>query len=556
MSGINTNVAQLHYEVERRRTFAIISHPDAGKTTLTEKLLLYGGCVDVAGAVRGRKSRQSARSDWMELERQRGISVSSTALCFEYGEHQINLLDTPGHEDFSEDTYRTLMAADAAVMVIDLAKGVEAQTAKLFRVCALRKLPIVTFVNKVDRPGQDPLDVLAEIEAKLGIEAIAWNWPIGTALDFHGVYELETSRAYLFDRGRVGDRVVPYQSVDLEELRRCELPNRVLDEVIEDIELLGGAQPALDVERFLTGKSTPVFFGSALNNYGVEHFLQAFLRLCPAPTSRLSDRGLVGPGEEHFSGFIFKIQANLDPRHRDHVAFVRVCSGRFYRQMEVLHSRTGKRLRLSRAHRLFAQERETVEDAYPGDIIGLINPGDFHLGDTLCEAQPFQYEPLPQFSPEHFAIVRCKDTVRRKQFDRGLRQLAAEGAIQVFTSPDTQRKEPILAAVGELQFDVVRYRLESEYNAESVVEWLPYKAARWVRGEPGDLERMLLPFTALRAIDTSGRLTVLFHSSWDANYYARENPLVQFHEMATSSDMAMSAIDLMSAATISNRGTP
>lgn len=538
MSSETITTPQLRREVGRRRTFAIISHPDAGKTTLTEKLLLYGGCVDVAGAVRGRKTRQAARSDWMDLERQRGISVSSTALCFEYADHQINLLDTPGHEDFSEDTYRTLMAADAAVMVIDLAKGIESQTEKLFRVCALRKLPIITFVNKVDRPGQDPLDVLAEIEEKLGIDAIAWNWPIGTGPDFRGVYELGTSKAHLFDRGRAGDRAVPYQTLDLDRLRKTRLPERVLTKVLDDVELLVGVQPTLEPQRFLGGQSTPVFFGSALNNYGVEHFLQAFLNLCPAPAARLSDRGLVTPDEPHFSGFVFKIQANLDPRHRDHVAFVRVCSGRFVRQMEVLHPRTGKRLRLNRASRLFAQERETVEDAWPGDIIGLINPGDFHLGDTICSSQPLNYEPLPQFSPEHFAIVRCKDTGRRKQFDRGLRQLVAEGAIQVFTSPDTKRKEPILAAVGELQFDVVRYRLESEYNADSTIEWLPYKVARWIRGERSDCQRVQIPYTALRAVDTRGRQALLFHSTWDANYCAKEHPRVEFREMPVNEEFA------------------
>jgi len=421
---------QIKREVERRRTFAIISHPDAGKTTLTEKLLLFGGCIDVAGAVRGRKSQRAATSDWLELEKQRGISVSSTVLTFEFEGHQINLLDTPGHHDFSEDTYRTLMAADCAVMVIDLAKGIETQTEKLFRVCALRQIPVITFVNKVDRAGLSPLAILAEIETKFGIDAIPHNWPLGTGSDFSGVIEVDTRVAHLFDM-RDADRRIAYRTVDAADLTAVgEIRREVARNAFEEVELLATAGVPFERERFLAGNLTPVFFGSALTNYGVEHFLRGFLDLCPPPHARESDIGSINAARNAFAGFVFKIQANLDPRHRDRIAFIRVCSGRFRRDMEVLHARTGKKLRLRRAHRVFGQERETMDEAFPGDIIGLVNPGEFRLGDTICEGPALNFEPLPQFSPENFAILRCRNSGRRKQFQRGLQQLLEEGAIQ------------------------------------------------------------------------------------------------------------------------------
>jgi peptide chain release factor 3 len=509
-------------EASRRRTFAIISHPDAGKTTLTEKLLLYGGCVDVAGAVRGRKTQRAATSDWMELERQRGISVSSTALSFDFEGFRVNLLDTPGHHDFSEDTYRTLMAADCAVMVIDLAKGVESQTEKLFRVCALRRIPVLTFVNKVDRPGRDPLDVLADIETKLGIEATPFNWPLGSGREFRGVVERGTRIAHLFDDKR-GDHRIPFRSVPFDALDEEMAPDRVRRQTSDELELIEGAGAEFDRERFLTGKVSPVYWGSALTNYGIEHFLRGFLDLCPPPGDRPSDAGPVPAAQSAFSAFVFKIQANLDPRHRDRVAFVRVCSGRFVRDMEVVQSRTGRKLRLPRALRLFAQDRETMDEAYPGDILGLVNPGEFLLGDTICQGQALNFEPLPQFCPEHFATMRCTDTARRKQFNRGMEQLIEEGAIQSFQA-DGSGSAPILGAVGELQFDVVRFRLESEYNAPSVVDWLPYKAARWVHAEPAVLAAMRLTSDARRVIDSHGRTVVLFPSNWDAEYAARHNP--------------------------------
>jgi peptide chain release factor 3 len=514
-------------ETARRRTFAIISHPDAGKTTLTEKLLLYGGSVEVAGAVRGRKTQRAATSDWMELEKQRGISVTSTVLSFDFDGFRVNLLDTPGHHDFSEDTYRTLMAADCAVMVIDLAKGVESQTEKLFRVCAMRRIPVLTFVNKVDRPGQEPLAILANIEEKLGVEPIPYNWPIGTGSDFRGVIDRQLNQAHLFKRG-TGELRLAFDSLPLDGLAKTDIDERVRESALEEWELIRDAGDKLDDELFHDGKMSPVYFGSALNNFGVEDFLKGFLQHCPPPHPRQSDQGLVPVARKDFCGFIFKIQANLDPRHRDRVAFLRVCSGKFEREMEVLHPRSGKKLRLPRAHRLFAQDRETMDEAYPGDIIGLVNPGEFHLGDTICTGQPLNLEPLPQFAPEYFATLQCRDTSRRKQFVRGIDQLVEEGAIQHFTSPDAARREPILAAVGELQFDVVRFRLESEYNTETGLQWLPYKLVRWLHGDAAAIDAMQLPYTALSVIDRHGRKAILFQTKWDADYTQRENPTVQF----------------------------
>jgi len=525
-------------EVARRRTFAIISHPDAGKTTLTEKLLLFGGCIDVAGAVRGRKSQRAATSDWMELEKQRGISVSSTVLTFEYEGHQINLLDTPGHHDFSEDTYRTLMAADCAVMVIDLAKGIETQTEKLFRVCALRQIPVITFVNKVDRPGQSPLAILAEIETKFGIAAVPQNWPVGTGHDFKGIVDLATRQVHIFE-GFKGDTRTPFHSIELDAL--AEEPGvrpEVAVQTLEEVELLSGAGDSFSAEMFDGGSMTPVFFGSALTNCGVEHFLRAFLRFCPPPHARDSDIGSVPANRKEFAGFVFKIQANLDPRHRDRVAFVRVCAGHFRRDMDVLHARSGKKVRLRRAHRVFGQERETMEEAFPGDIIGLVNPGEFRLGDTICEGQPVNFEPLPQFSPEHYAILRCRDTDRRKQFQRGLEQLLEEGAIQMFTDARMLRSEPILGAVGRLQFDVVQFRLQSEYDAATDIAWLPFQLARWIDDDADALRGMQLPSSSKVVRDQFGHYAVLFTSAWDAKYAERENPTRRFFAVRTARAVA------------------
>ncbi|WP_425614525.1 peptide chain release factor 3 [Anatilimnocola sp. NA78] len=514
-------------EASRRRTFAIISHPDAGKTTLTEKLLLYGGCVEIAGAVRGRKSQRAATSDWMELEKQRGISVSSTVLSFDFEGFRVNLLDTPGHHDFSEDTYRTLMAADCAVMVIDLAKGVETQTEKLFRVCAMRNIPVLTFVNKVDRTGKEPLEILANIEEKLGIHAVAFNWPLGTGPDFRGIVDRISGEAHLFDRSS-GEQRIGFDVKPFTELTDADMDPLVRQIATEEWELVLSAGDSLDPMLFLQGMMTPVFFGSAYTNFGVEDFLRGFLKLCPSPQPRLSDHGMIPVDRKEFSGFVFKLQANLDPRHRDLVAFLRVCSGKFEREMEVVHPRSGKKIKLPRAHRLFAQGRETMDEGFPGDIIGLVNPGEFRLGDTICSGKQVNFEPLPQFPPENFAIFRCEDTLRRKQFNRGLEQLINEGAIQCFTRPGGGQVEPILAAVGVLQFDVVKFRLQSEYNTATSVNWLPYKMVRWIEGPADILADIKLPYSTRRVVDHYGKEAVLFESKWDCDYAQKENPQVKF----------------------------
>jgi len=532
-------------ETLRRRTFAIISHPDAGKTTLTEKLLLYGGRIDIAGAVRGRKTQRAATSDWMELERQRGISVTSTVLSFDYEGIRLNLLDTPGHHDFSEDTYRTLMAADCAVMVIDLAKGVEPQTRKLFDVCAQRQTPILTFVNKVEQPGLDPLTVVSEIEEHLKIQAVPINWPIGTGVDFKGLADLEANSAHLFEKS-AGDLRVPYNEVPLDRLTDYDVRPPIAHRACEEVDLLQSAGTKFASEDFLAGLSTPVFFGSALRGYGIEHFLRGFLAMAPPPGDRLSDEGPVPAHRAEFAGFVFKIQANLDPRHRDRVAFVRVCAGRFEREMEVMHSRTGKKLRLRRSQLVFGRERETVDEAFPGDIVGLVNPGAFRLGDTLCVGKPIMLDPLPQFPPEHFAVLRCRDSGRRKQFERGLEQLIEEGAIQVFIDPQASHQELILAAVGELQFDVVRYRLENEYLTDTAIEWLPYKMARWIIAKQQEADspppRLRMPYSARLVKDQLGGSAVLFKSQWDCDFCVRENPDVHLSSVRNPHEVGVSAV--------------
>ncbi|QDV33736.1 peptide chain release factor 3 [Tautonia plasticadhaerens] len=513
-------------QVRRRRTFAIISHPDAGKTTLTEKLLLYAGRLDVAGMVRGRKTRRAAASDWMDLERQRGISVTSTSLAIDYRGHRINLLDTPGHQDFSEDTYRTLMAADCAVMVLDAVRGVEAQTEKLFRVCALRKIPILTFVNKMDRPGGDPLKVLGEVEEVLGIGAAPLNWPIGSGRDFRGLCDRRTRRVSIFQDGAPGSLVVPTTDGDRDDPACPLLDAGTRAALLDEIALLDGAGEPFDPGRFLRAEVTPVLFGSALTNYGVEAFLDAFLSLSPPPGPRPSDGGPVPPDRPEFSGFVFKVQGNMDSKHRDRIAFLRVCSGRFVRDMEVVNARTGEKLRMSRSHRLFAQDREAVEEAFPGDIIGLASTGQYRLGDTLYQGEPVRYEPLPQFDPEHFAVLTCRDTRRRKQFARGMEQLVEEGAIQAFSDPAEGGREQILAAVGPLQFEVVQARLESEYGVATDLEPLPYTMAHRVESEPTSLLRM--PPGSLLTLDRSGRVVALFQSAFDLDAFRGRNPGVRF----------------------------
>lgn len=530
----NTNSTQLfHHEVNRRRTFAIISHPDAGKTTLTEKLLLYSGAVNQAGSVRARKNQRSATSDWMAMEQQRGISITSTVLQFEYQGCIFNLLDTPGHHDFSEDTYRTLMAADSAVMVLDSAKGIEPQTKKLFEVCRQRNLPILTFINKLDHPGRDPLELLDEIEQVLVLRVAPMNWPIGGGADFQGVYDLQNHWVLLFQRTVHGKFRAPVEVTDLyDPLLEDTVGTRAYQQLREDAELLAGAGAPFDQAEFLNGTLTPVFFGSALNNFGVELFLEALIDLAPSPRPRESSDGLISPISETFSGIVFKIQANMDPQHRDTMAFLRICSGRFEKDMLVHHPRLGRKVRMSRPHRLFARDRETVDEAYPGDVIGFSNPGIFRIGDTVCAGDTFEYAPIPPFQPECFAILRNLTMAKYKQFNKGLEQLREEGVIQVLYAVDAGRREPILGAVGDLQFEVVVARLAAEYNVETAIERTTYTDARWVIGEEADIRTMYLPFQSLRTRDQDQRTVILFASAWDMKYCIEKNPQLKFYTIS------------------------
>ena len=511
--------ANVRAEVARRRTFAIISHPDAGKTTLTEKLLLYGGAVNLAGSVSARKTQRHAASDWMAMERERGISISSTVLAFPYQGCQLNLLDTPGHQDFSEDTYRTLTAVDSAVMVLDAARGIEPQTLKLFAVCRERRTPVFTFVNKLDRPTRHPLELLDEIERVLGLRTYPLNWPIGDGPDFRGVYDRASSSVHLFERTQHGAHRAPVHVTGLDDPALIAvLGAERTAKLREDLDLLDLAGTPFDHEAVLTGDLTPVCFGSALTNFGVALFLDAFVKLTPAPGPGLTSQGAVSPDSANFSGFVFKIQANMDPRHRDRVAFLRVVSGTFERDMEVWHPRSRRTVRLSRPMRLFGQEREVVDDAYAGDVVGLINPGTFAIGDTVSSADIGEFPPLPRFQPEHFALLRHTQADRYKQFLKGLRQIEEEGAIQLFYPVDSGRREPILAAVGALQFDVVRYRLEAEYNVATILEPLGYSAARWVEGDPAAIALLAGSRGRLRAEDRDGRSVVLFTTAWDLRF--------------------------------------
>jgi peptide chain release factor 3 len=539
MTAVPAVSDDLSREIARRRTFAIISHPDAGKTTLTEKLLLYGGAIDLAGSVRSRKGQRHATSDWMAMEQTRGISITSTALQFEYDGYCLNLLDTPGHEDFSEDTYRTLAATDSAVMVLDSAKGIEPQTRKLFEVCRMRQIPIVCFINKLDHPGRDPFDLIGEIEQELQVGAVPMNWPIGNGPNFQGVYDLRDAKVLRFERTQHGATAAPVVVTGLDDpnLENAIGP-QAWSELREAAELLAGAGHALETSAFLRGKVIPVFFGSAINNFGVEPFLRALIELAPPPTARPA-RGKNGeelelePQLPQFSGFVFKIQANMDKRHRDRLAFLRVTSGVFEKDMLVHHSRLGREVRMTRPHRLFARERETIESAYPGDVIGFVNPGLFRIGDAVSAGEPLEFDRIPRFAPEHFAQLRSKDVTRQKQFQKGLAQLEEEGVMQVLTLHEGLKSEPILAVVGELQFDVLRSRLETEYNVETTITNLPYKLARWVAGHVDDVARLTLPSRSRLAVDSEGHAVVLFTSDWELDHAEKENPGTKF--LATGS---------------------
>jgi peptide chain release factor 3 len=525
--------AELQAAVEHRRNFAIISHPDAGKTTLTEKLLLYGGAIHEAGAVKARRAQRKATSDWMAMEQQRGISITSTVLQFEYRDCQINLLDTPGHQDFSEDTYRTLAAADNAVMLIDAAKGLEPQTRKLFEVCRLRSLPIFTFVNKLDRPGREPLELLDEIEKELGLQTYAVNWPIGIGDRFKGIFDRQTQQIHLFERSAHGAREAKDTVVDLGDPRIEQLLEQDLYyQLKEDLELIEGVGSELDLELVHQGKMTPVFFGSAMTNFGVQLFLDAFLEYALKPEARNSSLGELPPTYPDFTGFVFKLQANMDPKHRDRVAFVRVCTGKFEKDMTVSHARTGKVVRLSRPQKLFAQDRESIDVAYPGDVIGLNNPGVFAIGDTIYNGKRLEYEGIPCFSPELFAYLRNPNPSKFKQFHKGVTELREEGAVQIMYSADEAKRDPILAAVGQLQFEVVQFRMQNEYGVETSLEMLPYSVARWVAGGWEALQKVGRLFNTVTVKDNWGRPVLLFRNEWNVQQVEGDHPDLKLNSVA------------------------
>ena len=534
LTEVYSNQAErLQTEINRRRTFAIISHPDAGKTTLTEKLLLYSGAVEEAGSVRARKSQRSVTSDWMAMERERGISITSTALQFSHQGCVFNLLDTPGHQDFSEDTYRTLMAVDSAVMVLDSAKGIEPQTRKLFEVCRQRRLPILTFINKLDQDGREPLELLDEIERTLHIRVSPMNWPVGHGVRFQGVYDLRQKSVLLFERTARGKFRAPVHVSDLgDPLLVGMIGQPAHEQLCEDVDLLDGAGSPFQKEHFLAGDLTPVFFGSALNNFGVEPFLQALIELAPPPLPRESDMGQIAPNSETFSGFVFKIQANMDPLHRDTMAFLRICSGTFAKDMLVHHPRLNRTIRMSRPHRLFARDRETVDEAFPGDVIGLSNPGVFTIGDTVCVGSSFQFARMPPFQPERFAVLRNANVDKYKQFNKGVEQLRDEGVVQVWYAVDEMRREPILAVIGELQFDVVQARLTAEYGVKTIVDHLSYKIACWVTGDEADMRAARWPTESLRVRDGRKQFVLLCDSVWQLKYSIKEHPHLRFSDVA------------------------
>ncbi|MGE5583628.1 MAG: peptide chain release factor 3 [Bacillota bacterium] len=521
----------LKTEIKRRRTFAIISHPDAGKTTLTEKLLLYGGAIHLAGSVKARKTQRHAVSDWMEIEKQRGISVTSSALQFEYNGFKINILDTPGHQDFSEDTYRTLMAADSAVMLIDAVKGVEEQTIKLFRVCKQRGIPVFTFVNKLDRHGKNPFELMEEIEKVLGIVSYPMNWPVGINGDYKGVYNRQQSQVELFENSGSHGQWVMQSAIGsaYDPAFTAILGPEIHETLRNDIELLDTAGEAFDLSRVLRGELTPMFFGSAMTNFGVRPFLEEFLQLAPAPLPRKTSTGEVQPDSENFSAFVFKIQANMNPAHRDRLAFIRICSGVFNRGMTVLHLQSGKPVKLAQPQQFMAQEREIVNEAYPGDIIGLFDPGIFAIGDTLCAGNAkLQFEDFPVFPPELFARIQPADTMKRKQFIKGITQLAQEGAVQLFHQPDSGFESFVAGVVGSLQFDVLRYRLQNEYGAEIQLHPLNYIMARWLVGEGITAKSRIDLQGDLLLEDVKERPVALFRSEWAFRMVQEKNPKIRF----------------------------
>ena len=514
-------------EIKKRRTFAIISHPDAGKTTLTEKFLLYGGAIRLAGSVKARKASTHAVSDWMEIEKQRGISVTSSVMQFNYAGHCINILDTPGHQDFSEDTYRTLMAADSAVMVVDAAKGVEDQTRKLFHVCSLREMPIFTFINKMDRDANDTFDLLDEIEKELGIATCPINWPIGSGKKFRGVYDRDTEKILTFSDTQKGTKEGVIEEIPLSDSRADEIMDpEQKAQLLDEIELLDGASADFDQELVSKGKLTPVFFGSALTNFGVETFLEHFLKMTTSPLPRVSDIGEIDPMDDDFSAFVFKIQANMNKAHRDRIAFMRICSGKFDASQEVYHVQGDKKMRLLQPQQMMAESRHVVDEAYAGDIIGVFDPGIFSIGDTICApGKKFAFEGIPTFAPEHFARVRQIDTMKRKQFVKGINQIAQEGAIQIFQEFNTGMEEIIVGVVGVLQFDVLKYRLENEYNVDIRLETLPYEHIRWIANkEEVKVDKIIGTSDMKKVTDLKGNPLLLFVNSWSVGMTEDRNP--------------------------------
>ena len=523
-------------EINKRRTFAIISHPDAGKTTLTEKFLLYGGAINLAGSVKGKATARHAVSDWMEIEKERGISVTSSVLQFNYDNYCINILDTPGHQDFSEDTYRTLMAADSAVMVIDASKGVEAQTRKLFKVCVMRHIPIFTFINKMDRDANDTFDLLDDIENELGIATCPVNWPIGSGKGFKGVYDRNTKSIITFSDTEKGTKEGHAEVIDItDEGKLTEyISEEAKNKLFDEIELLDGAGAEFDQSLVDKGELSPVFFGSALTNFGVEIFLKYFLQMTSSPLARQADVGIINPTEKEFSAFVFKIQANMNKAHRDRIAFMRICSGRFDAGMEVKHVQGGKVMRLSQPQQMMASSRHIVDEAYAGDIIGVFDPGIFSIGDTICMPNDkFMYEGIPTFAPEHFARVRQIDTMKRKQFVKGITQIAQEGAIQIFTEMSTGMEEVIVGVVGVLQFEVLKYRLENEYNVEIKMENLPYEHIRWVENKDEiDVSKITGTSDMKRVQDIKGNPLLLFVNAWSVGMVLERNEGLKLAEFS------------------------
>lgn len=519
---------ELQREVDKRRTFAIISHPDAGKTTLTEKLLLFGGAIRLAGTVKARKASKHATSDWMEIEKQRGISVTSSVMQFDYNGHRINILDTPGHQDFSEDTYRTLTAADAAVMLIDVAKGVEAQTIKLFKVCAQRGIPIFTFINKLDREGRSPFDLMEELEQVLGIRSVPMNWPIGMGRELCGVYDRMKSQVELFQ----GDDHSTIEVRKVEDYRDPLIKQMagefLYEQLSQDIELLDVAGDPFDYEKVMRGELTPIFFGSAINNFGLQTFLENFLELAPKPEPRHSTEGMIEPTNEKFSGYVFKIQANMNPAHRDRIAFLRIVSGKFERGMSVKHVRVGKDIKLAQPQQFLAQDRDIVEDAYPGDIIGLFDPGIFRIGDSLSQGSSIVFDELPTFSPEIFAKVTAKNALKYKQYQKGLDQLTEEGTIQIFNAVSFD--DTILGVVGQLQFEVFEYRMKNEYGVDVQLQRMPFQFARWVVADNLDPSKFRINSTLVK--DKKGNFVVLFENEYAMRTAMEKNPDAQFLQTA------------------------